>query len=399
MRIGFILDGNFKTDNRVINEARILENRGHTVFVLNPASKSQPHSESYSRGINIIRSNPGKKYLNWFFAIENILPIYDLIWSSGIKSMIRKYNIESVHVHDLYLASAGHLATKKTGIPLVVDLHENYPAAVLEYKWANRFPARLLVRPQQWRQKEKRYLSFASSIIVLSNTFRDDLVKRYTSLNPAKIFIYPNVPDTDNLLSFTVNDKVFEKNNRLVLFYFGIISRRRGIITTIEALKNLLPASPNIHLLLIGPVDKAEKAEFDQLISDRSVKEHITYFPWKGIEELPSYLSCSDICLSPLLRNPQHDSGVANKIFQYMLFEKPLLVSDCLPQKEIIEETSCGRYFRNNDADDMAKVIKEMLSSPEDLILMGKRGRKAVIEKYNTVVQGEAIEAAHLSVF
>ena len=399
MRIGFILDGNFKTDNRVINEARILENRGHSVFVLNPAAESQPRFEAYSQGIKIVRFGLRKKWLNWFFAIENIIPVYDRIWSAGIKSAIRKYNLESIHVHDLYLARAGRLAVKRLKIPLVVDLHENYPAAVMEYKWANRFPARLVVRPQQWKRKEKKYLSYASSVIVLSNTFRADLATRYPSLNPQKIFIYPNVPDSDNLLSFPVNDRVFAKENKLVLFYFGVISRRRGIITSIEALRNLLPRYPYLHLLLIGPVDKAEKTEFEQLINDRSVKQNITYFPWKDIGELPSYLACTDICLSPLLRNPQHDSGVANKIFQYMLFEKPLLVSDCLPQKEIIEETSCGRYFRNNDADDMARVIEEMICSPEELVNMGKNGKKAVIEKYNTIIQGEAIEAAHLSAF
>lgn len=399
MRIGFILDGNFKTDNRVINEARILEDRGHTVFVLNPGIKNQPVFESYSQGIKIVRFGLRKKWLNWFFALENIIPFYDLIWSSATKSMIGRYNIESVHAHDLYLARAGHMAAKKRKIPLVVDLHENYPAAVMEYKWANRFPSRIVVRPQQWGRKEREYLSYASSIIVLSNTFKTDLVKRYPLLNPTRVFIYPNVPDADSLLSFPVNDRVFEKNNRLVLFYFGVISRRRGIITSIEALRKLLPRHPYLHLLLIGPVDRAEKAEFEQLICDRTVKENITYFPWKDIGELPSYLACSDICLSPLLRNPQHDSGVANKIFQYMLFEKPLLVSDCLPQKEIIEETMCGRYFRNNDADDMARVIEEMISSSEDLVNMGKKGKKAVIEKYNTVVQGEAIEASHLSAF
>ena len=35
------------------------------------------------------------------------------------------------------------------------------------------------------------------------------------------------------------------------------------------------------------------------------------------------------------IKNEQHESGVANKIFQYMWAGKPLIVSNCLPQQRM----------------------------------------------------------------
>lgn len=395
MRIGFILDGNFRNDSRVINEARILESKGNQVYVLNPRNPGTSHIDLFSSNITILHLPFSKKIVNYLFAIENLIPLYDYIWSTGIIKLVRDNKIESLHLHDLYLARAGRMAARKLNIPIVLDLHENYPAAVMQYKWATRFPARLIVRPGRWKVKEKKYLSYASSIIVLSNSFKNDLLIKYNFLKPGAIFIYPNVPDIHQFDSFKIDSSVFPKENRFILCYFGVISERRGIRTAIEALKKLINESPQLHLLLIGPIDKAERECFEALFSEPEIKEHITHYPWKDISELPSFLACSDICLSPLVRNPQHDSGVANKIFQYMLFKKPLLVSDCIPQKEIIEDVKCGRFYINCNSDDMASVIKEMMDSPDELIQMGERGNLAVQSVYNTAVQGINILRAH----
>jgi glycosyltransferase involved in cell wall biosynthesis len=396
MRIGFILDGDFKKDSRVINEARILESKGNSIFVLNPGKHGSPVYEAYWGSITIFRLPFSKRISNYLFAIENLIHLYDRFWSSGIKKLIKEHNLEAIHVHDLYLARAGRLAAKSFNIPVILDLHENYPAAIIEYQWATRFPSRLIVRPEKWQNKEKKYLSYADRIIVLSTNFKNSLTTKYPFLVPEHILIYPNVPDVSQLLSFSIKKNIFLKDNKFVLFYFGVISKRRGILTTIEALKILLPSHPSLHLLLIGPIDKAERESFEKLFSEKEVKDHITHYNWKDISDLPSYLECSDICLSPLIRNPQHDSGVANKIFQYMLFKRPILVSDCIPQKEIIEDAFCGRYFKNNDPTDMATVLEQMLAEPDELKNMGERGKSAVLTKYNTAIQGEAIIKAYM---
>jgi len=93
------------------------------------------------------------------------------------------------------------------------------------------------------------------------------------------------------------------------------------------------------------------------------------------------YLDISDICIAPFHKNPQHESGVANKVFDYILGKRPLIVSDCKPQAEIVEKFKCGIVYRNNEE---LKVAIETLSA--DPVLrkeMGENAYKAVTGHFN----------------
>ena len=43
------------------------------------------------------------------------------------------------------------------------------------------------------------------------------------------------------------------------------------------------------------------------------------------MSELLTYLNISEICLSLISKNKQHESGVANKIFQYIYGAKTII--------------------------------------------------------------------------
>ena len=148
-------------------------------------------------------------------------------------------------------------------------------------------------------------------------------------------------------------------------------------------MKILIKNKYSVRLLLIGPVDKADLPVFSSYMDDPAIKNAITYFPWKDISLLPSYITCSNLCLSPIFKNPQHESGVANKIFQYMLFARPILVSNCLPQQKIVEEGNCGFVFESDNPVDLADRVNLLLKSPELCQKFGENGRKLVLKEYN----------------
>jgi glycosyltransferase involved in cell wall biosynthesis len=326
----------------------------------------------------------------------NILPFYEILWIKKVRGFVKKVNPQYLHTHDLYMSRIAYKGGNGQ-LPIILDLHENFPAAILSYKWSSKFPHRLLSRPLTWKEKEREYLSYASKIIVLSNSFKATLLNRYSALNFDNLFVYPNVPDVKQMLSFQINPDVFPKKDRFVLFYFGGISERRGIFTCFEAIKILANKIPSIHLLLIGPIDGHEQTAFDLYLNNPIIKNRVTHYNWKDISEFPSYTSASDICLSPIFKNEQHESGVANKVFQYMLFGKPLIVSDCAPQIEVVERTACGAIFKSDDAYDLADKITFLYKNPEICKEMGERGNLAVIDMYNLEVCGKQLEALYNS--
>ena len=383
MRIGVIVDNEFNHDARVRNECKILTQAGHEVNVLCFNFGKYQNYEIINH-INVYRISIKQKIRNILFAFNNSIELYNFFWSVKIRKFIQKYNIQALHVHDLYMAKAAHYATKNKTISFTLDLHENYPAAVKGYQWMYQFPLTYLIRPKKWERLEKKYLIYPDNIVVLSESFRDDLLLKYPSLDKKQFALYPNVPDLAEFENYKVDPSIYRKNTDFILFYFGVISQRRGVFTVIEALDKLKDKVPAIKLLLIGPADKAEKEKFLKTINTPKLKKHITWFPWKNIRLLPSYINISDICLSPIVKNDQHESGVANKVFQYMLFERPLIVSDCKPQTKIVTEEQCGLVFKSENAEDLSQKVITLYQKKEMRIKMGKKGKKAVEEKYNT---------------
>jgi len=330
------------------------------------------------------------------FALINTIDLYSIFWAKHIRRFVNENSIEILHVHDLYMSKAAHNAIKNTDVKLVLDLHENYPIAVEGYKWMNKFPSNLIIRPNRWKTKEKKYLSYADRIVVLSEWFKEKLVFKYSFLNESHFAIYPNIPNIKEMLSFNIIDNIIDKNSSdFILFYFGGISKRRGIFLIFDSLKILIKTHPNIKFLLIGPIDKNEKAEFMSIIKGSELKNNIIFYEWKDIKLLPSYIKASDICLSPIEKNDQHESGIANKVYQYMLLERPVLVSDCKPQADLVSSENAGFVHKWDDKNDFINKVMALYNDNELRRKMGENGKQAIVDRYSSDIYGENILNAY----
>jgi len=388
MNIGMILDNEFTGDNRVENEVIALQNAGYKVFVLCLNYGSKPSKENFN-GAEIIRISLSKKIKDKLRFLNNTaFDIYSIYWSKKISDFVKTYKIDILHAHDLYMARSVILANKKFNLPSVLDLHENYPATLVSYSWSKTFLGKLLVSQKRWMEKEKNFLPKFSRIVLLSEEFKKELSEKYPVLQE-RFYVYQNYPNVKKLLAFPIEKNILKKENAFIVFYFGAIAKRRGIFTLLDSLKILLPEFNNIKVLLIGPVDNADKSELNSYLTNEELKDHIIQYDWKDIKYLPSYINVSDVCVSPLIKNAQHESGIANKVFQYMLFEKPLIVSNCLPQQKVVENENCGLVFQSDNAKDLAEKIITLYKDELLRKQMGINGRKAVLEKYNLETAGK----------
>jgi glycosyltransferase involved in cell wall biosynthesis len=271
---------------------------------------------------------------------------------------------------------------------MILDLHENYPFTVRTYNWTKGFLRRLISRPEKWKINEPEYLGFANRIIVLSNDFRDELLKQYPKLGKDTFIVLPNVPD---LSKPEYNTKGIVSNpfrqGFPIIFYYGVIAERRGIFDALEVFTNLVKEGCNVNFLLIGPVDKKDYHLFTKFIGADLITNRIHYIPWIEAKEFPDYLRISDICLAPFHKNPQHESGVANKIYEYMLGGKPIIASNCKPQQTLIEKHNCGLIFQNRT--EFHDAIVKLLNNKPLREVMGENGKNAVLREYNTEIVKE----------
>lgn len=393
-RIGMVLDNPFYGDNRVINEARYLQKNGFEVFVLAlNYGKHKPFEEL--DGIKIYRISISERVKNYLFAFNHLLPFHNLFWKKHLRKFVKKYKIEAIHAHDLYLCEPCATIAKENKLPLVLDLHENYPAAILNYTWAKKFPRNLIAQPKRWKEKEQKLLSKADRIIVLSEFYRDSLCAQYGNLKPGNFCIYPNVPDHTALLNYPIKKNPLPHPESSWLFYFGVITEKRGIYTAIDAVRYLQEIGKDIRLLLAGNVNKADVSEFQKAISDPLVRDYVLHLPWLDISEFPTYAKACVAGISPIYQGEQHDIGIANKVFQYMLMELPVVVSDSKAQSNLIIENGCGLVFKSGDATDLSKKIDWLINNPSKSLEMGMKGKLAIESHFNLNAMGQNLVAMY----
>ncbi len=382
MRIGVVVDNEFDHDHRVQKEIRLLINEGHSISVLCFDFNKKPTYKTY-KDIDVTRIKLPKKLKDLLVLLSTNFSFYRLLWQKSISKFIQSNNIEALHVHDLYMAKAARkgIEKSKTNIPLILDLHENYPAAINSYQWATKGWRKYIVQPQKWYRKEYEYLDYADTLITLSSYFKNELISRFPKLNSTPIYVHPNMPDFESFSAFEKNEyNVSFQSEHPTLFYFGVVAKRRGIIDILPWLIELLENGKEFHILIIGPVDRADKTTLNSYISNPILKEHLTYIAWEDVKFLPAYLQKIAIGLAPFQVNKQHDSGVANKLFQYMYGKIPILATKCKAQQDLIEASKCGLLYESKE--DFFKQLSLLL---EDINLrknLGENGKSALLELY-----------------
>ena len=205
MKIGMILDNEFTGDMRVENEVHSLRLAGFEVIVLCFNHGTKANEEDFYGAkiiripISVFRKNKMKGLTNTW------LDLYSSFWSKKIVSLVQQNNIDVVHVHDLYLMKSALLAKARLrqSIKIVLDLHENYPAALKSYHFSTTFPGKYIISIPRWEKAEVSWSGQADRII----TVIEESKRRYTmlGLDPSKISVVANY----------VHPKLFESEEKV----------------------------------------------------------------------------------------------------------------------------------------------------------------------------------------
>lgn len=374
MKVGMILDATFPPDPRVENEAVSLVDKGHEVFLFCLTYGDQKKTEDVN-GIQVQRylSNTLEYKLS---ALAYTIPVYTFLMQKKIVSFIKTHAIEALHIHDMRIAQAVLNANKNFKLPIVLDLHDNMPEVMKLYPHLQKFPGKYIISPKRWKQKEEEFIERANKVIVVSPEFLSTLEKRIPAASN-KLVLVPNTIRDSFFEDYLVEETIINKyKNNFVLLYLGDTHLRRGLQTAIASLQKISEIIPEIKLVIVG------KSSTDSVLKQQAqglnVEQFIDFEGWKNVSLFQSYILSSDICISPLHRNLQHDVAYANKIFQYMSLGKPLLVSDATAQKKLIEKTKSGLVHKEKDVEDFSRKIVTLYHDASLRKELGEHGKKFV---------------------
>jgi len=373
MKILMLLESEFPPDRRVENEISALSEAGHEVHLACFTRKNRQREELF--GDAVIHRMPIRIFTYKSSVASLKFPFYFRFWRRFISSLISNQIFDVVHVHDLPLCMIGSEIKNIYNIPLIIDLHENWPGLLRVSPHTKTLLGRLLCNIDEWENYEKRYVRIADKVIVVVREAAERLMK--LSIPEQKIEIVSN---TINIKDFHTIPKTWKMSpGKKIMIYEGGITFHRGIQYVLKALAKLGSGASDIEFWIVGSGKYQEK--LGNLSDELHLNDVVRFLGWQPQEKVYELISNADIAVIPHIKSSHTDNTIPHKLFHYMYAGLPILASDCAPMVRIINETSAGHTYKYDNTDELANKIKLLLN--RESFSKPTNGKEWVMKKYN----------------
>jgi glycosyltransferase involved in cell wall biosynthesis len=366
-----IVLNNFKNDSRVLKENISLQKAGYEVQVV--ALHEEPLKE-YEEIQNISVHRVKLKTRKWSKKkIVQLIKYFEFIYK-----VVREYkNSDVIHCNDLNTLPIGVIIKKffNKSVKIVYDAHE-YEINDKPYENKISIKIKYLL--------EKYLIKYADKIITVSNSIAEEYVKLYGIEKPAIVLNTPLYKEIERKDLFRKKLRIEE--DKTIFLYQGSLSEGRGIEILLEAFKTIENNKAVIVFMGYGPLE--------ELIKEYSKKyENIYFHPAVAHDVLLDYTSSADfgvsiiedLCLS-------YRYCLPNKLFEYLMAEVPVIVSNLYEMKKLVEINNIGLVLEKNTADEFKKIIKKVLK-------LNKVEIKKSIKKIKSIYNWEKQEKILINVY
>ncbi len=156
--------------------------------------------------------------------------------------------------------------------------------------------------------------------------------------------------------------------------FVGAASHHDGADLLLEAMEQVVARQPVARCRLISK-------DVSFLAGHRLLSA-----PWLTVErraadELPEAMYRSTLAVIPRRINAYNDLALPIKLFDYMSFGLPVVVTDCRSQADLVRELQAGLVVRDSP-DSLAQGLLTLLADPSQAARLGRNGHRAVQEAH-----------------
>jgi glycosyltransferase involved in cell wall biosynthesis len=378
MRIGIIYHGwEFPPSERIEKTAKSLTADGHQVFLICNNYGSHALQEEQVGDVHVKRVSPTFPNTTLNKIVKFPAP-FNPLWVIEIVRAIRRYRLEALQVVDIPLALAALYLGRLFGLPVVMDMWENYPEALRGWARHN-WKTRIFKNPDVARAVE---LHVVRRVDYIFTVVEEQSVRLVSDGVPAeRIAVVTNGVDLDLFLQTPVrHDTPMDSDpDSYKLLYVGELTIERGLDDIIRAMKYAARVIPAVRFYIAGT--GSYEQHLRRIVEEERAGEHVRFLGWLPFREIHSYVVKSDLCLVPHVNNDFINTTIPNKLFQYMAMAKPVLVSNAKPLARIVREADCGFVFESGNPEDAARRIVEAYERKDDAGI-GERGRLSAERDY-----------------
>lgn len=352
--------------------ARSLQQTGHQVVFICANSRQRPITEDLIDG-RVCRF--GYCLKSRLFPLLSAPSPLNPLWVSWIGKIARKECLDILISSNIRIALSTIIAGKFLRKPVVLDLQENNREAVKSYA---------KTKPHHYIIKNSRVVGLLEDLCVrLADHTWVVIEERIEIMPPAlrtlgKISVVCHTPSLEEFQGYEPRTR--PSDDVFALVYIGLFTPGVGSVEPIlSALPYVLKRDKKVRFLIAGG-----GKHLVPLVEQLGIQNYVVFCGLIQPENVPAWFQQGDLGIIAYPVNSFTNTTISNKLFHYMAAGLPVLSTEMAPTQRILKEVGCGRTIpKGSSAQEIAEIILWFKDHPEERGVMAKRGREAVLEKYN----------------
>ncbi len=260
------------------------------------------------------------------------------------------------------------------GKPVIYDMHENVPKALLTKTWLPPLLRRVAARA--YRLSE-RLLMRRMPVIFAEESYGRDYPWVHTSTGGNGVVVL-NMPRVDDLLAIAV-----PRADVPTLVYIGGVSEQRGSLVTLAALHLLRERGLRVDWDCVGPLSDGHARALRDQIARWGLADCVRLHGYLPTAQGHRLIAHGQIGLAVLAPIPNYVESYPTKMFEYMALGQAVIVSGFPLYRRVVDSVRCGICLDDpTDPVELANAVQWLLEHPDETAAMGARGREAVSSRY-----------------
>jgi len=227
-------------------------------------------------------------------------------------------------------------------------------------------------------------IKYVDKTITVSDAIANEYVKLYDISKPELVL---NTPPYKNINKKDIFRETLNiPKDKTIFLYHGGIRTGRAIEILLDTFKQINDDKSVIVFMGYGPLEEL-------IISASKKKNNIYFHPAVSPDELLDYTSSADFgilfyennCLNHYYCSP-------NKMFEYLMAEIPVIVSNLYEMKRLVEKNNIGVVAKENISEGLREAI-------ERAVLLDKEEIQRNIQKVKEIYNWEEQEKVLLAVY
>jgi glycosyltransferase involved in cell wall biosynthesis len=367
----YVWKSGYPWDVRVEKICKSLVNSGYKVVLLARWNGEEKQKEEHE-GVIIVRAGFEKKRI--FSTPISSNPL----WKKYIQDAILEYKPSLIIPREIMLGSLGGRLAKKYKISVIMDMAENYPAAMKDWEKYNKYLlSKFIINNLNLPERvEAKSVELMNGIITVCKENSERLIKKY-KFNQDDIIEVHNTP-AKNIYNFKTKGTKF-LHESLTFGHHGYLTGEKRIDVFLEGFLQFNKEYPKSKFIIAG--DGPSLNQLKEIAEKSDSNKSVVFLGSYSHSDFQAIIEKFDIGVLPYQLNDFNNNTLHNKIFDYFAFGLPVITSETIPFKRIISETQAGICSNCTTVENVYSGLKDFIDN--DLETMAENSFKAFEDKYN----------------